>query len=232
MTTKKMEVVEIDVFDKVLNNLDGIDKFKRDIISANLAVNVVHLNSIGRIVKNLNNENKHIGNRMECAFLEFLTNNDVDYENIRKETKEISQTNPSTEKRMVMTVVEHPDKEGYYRIYGNGSTDVFLIRCNEVLQENGKKAAFTFSHKDSLENQIIKNYKDNRLRVMALGYKDIKIEDYQKMHGISSNGQADGKVDSDEYKDQELIEKHFVLVCLIVLDDPIRGVEASEAVSD
>ena len=52
------------------------------------------------------------------------------------------------------------------------------------------------------------------------------------MHGISSNGQADGKVDSDEYKDQELIEKHFVLVCLIVLDDPIRGVEASEAVSD
>lgn len=84
LTTKKMEVVEIDAFDNVHSKLDSIDEFKRDIIIKNLAVNVVHLNSIGRIVKNLNNENKHIGNRMECAFLEFLTENGVDYNEIRK----------------------------------------------------------------------------------------------------------------------------------------------------
>lgn len=37
---------------------------------------------------------------------------------------------------------------------------------------------------------------------------------------------------AEEQKDLELIEKHFILVCFIVLDDPTRGEEASKAVSD
>lgn len=53
--------------------------------------------------------------------------NNVDYEQIRKDNKEILQTNPSTEKqRMVMTVIDHPTKPDYLRIFLNGSTDVFL----------------------------------------------------------------------------------------------------------
>jgi len=63
------------------------------------------------------------------------------------------------------------------------------------------------------------NYKLNKLRVMALGYKDVKTEDYQKMI-------------AEDSKDLELIEKHFVLLSLIVLDDPTRGPEVSVAVSD
>lgn len=174
LTTKKMQVVEVDTFDKVHSRLDTIDEARRNCIVSNLAINVVHLNSVGRIVKNLNNENKHIGNRMECAFLEFLSENDVDYRAIRKEAKEILQTNPSTEKRMVMTVVEHPEKEEYLRIYLNGSTDVFLMHCNEILLPDGKKEDFTYSRKEQLESEIITNYKEKCLRVLALGYKDIK----------------------------------------------------------
>lgn len=78
---------------------------------------------------------------------------------------------------------------------------------------------FTFSRKEHLENEVINNYKLKRLRVLALGYKDVKKEDYEKM-----NAKGD--------KDLELIEKHFVLVCLIVLDDPTRGYEAKKAVAD
>lgn len=138
LTTKNMKVIHIDTFGQTHDSLDTIDENKRDIIISNLAINVVHLNSVGRIVKNLNNENKHIGSRMECAFLEFLSENNIDYEQIRSETKEILQTNPSTEKRMVMTIIEHPTREGYLRIFLNGSTDVFLTHCNEVLEDNGK----------------------------------------------------------------------------------------------
>lgn len=69
LTTKKMEVIHIDTFEGNFSNLDEMDPIKKDLVIANLAVNVVHLNSIGRIVKSLNNENKQIGNRMECAFL-------------------------------------------------------------------------------------------------------------------------------------------------------------------
>lgn len=219
LTTKKMQVVNIDTFDGVHSKLETIDEAKRDIIIQNLAVNVVHLNSTGRIVKNLNNENKHIGNRMECAFLEFLNQNEIDYEKIRKETTEVLQTNPSTEKRMVMTVIEHPEKEDYLRVFLNGSTDVFLTHCNEVLRNNGEREMFTYSKKETLENNLILNYKQKRLRVLALGYKDVKTEDYKKML-------------ADEQKDFDLIEKHFILVCLIVLDDPTRGPEVTEAVSD
>lgn len=78
---------------------------------------------------------------------------------------------------------------------------------------------FTFSRKEHLENEVINNYKLKRLRVLALGYKDVKKEDYEEM-----NAKGD--------KDLELIEKHFVLVCLIVLDDPTRGYEAKKAVAD
>lgn len=37
---------------------------------------------------------------------------------------------------------------------------------------------------------------------------------------------------ADGQKDYELIEKQYVLVGLIVLDDPPRGKEVTEAVSD
>lgn len=60
-----MLVNEIHTIDQPHSRLDTIDEERRNIIISNLAINVVHLNSIGRIVKNLNNENKHIGNRME-----------------------------------------------------------------------------------------------------------------------------------------------------------------------
>jgi len=65
LTTKKMQVVEIDTFDAVHSSLDTIEEKRRNLIANNLSINVVHLNSIGRIVKNLNNENRYIGNRME-----------------------------------------------------------------------------------------------------------------------------------------------------------------------
>ena len=37
---------------------------------------------------------------------------------------------------------------------------------------------------------------------------------------------------ADDQKDLELIEKNFILVCLIALDDPTRGQEALKAVSN
>lgn len=148
-----------------------------------------------------------------------MAENGVDYKQVRKETTEILQTNPSTEKRMVMTVVEHPEKPDYLRVYLNGSTDVFLTHCTGLLTKEGDVEPFTYSRKETIENEVVVNYKQKRLRVLALGYKDVKTEDYNKMM-------------NEEEKDLELIEKHFVLVCLVVLDDPTRGQEASEAVSD
>ena len=174
LTSQKMEVMHIDTLDGTHEMLNTIDDNKRQIITTNLSLNVVHLNSVGRIVKNLNNENKHFGNRMECAFLEFLTKNGVDYEKIRKDAKEILQTNPSIEARMVMTVIEHPEKKGYLRILTNGSSDVLLAHCNEILLNNGEKELFTYSRKEEIESNLILNYKQKRLRVFALGYKDVK----------------------------------------------------------
>ena len=219
LTSQKMEVLHIDTLDGVHQKLDTIDSIKREIITMNLSINVVHLNSVGRIVKNLNNENKHFGNRMEWAFLEFLTDNGVDYEKIRMDAKEILQTNPSIEARMVMTVIEHPERNGYLRILINGSSDVFLPHWNEVLLNNGEKELFTYSKKEEMKNNLILNYKKKRLRVFALGYKDVKKEDFDQMI-------------SDNKKDHEFIEKQYVLVGLIVLDDPPRGQEVTEAISD
>jgi len=82
-----------------------------------------------------------------------LTANGVDYERIRKESRELLQTNLSTEKRMVMTIIEHPEKEDYLRIFVNGATDVFLAHCNEILRNNGEKDVFTYSQKEHLENE-------------------------------------------------------------------------------
>lgn len=79
---------------------------------------------------------------------------------LENNTIKILQTNPSTEKRMVITIVEHPEKPGYLRVYGNGSTDVFLTRCSEILKANGEKVGFTYSQKEALEEEVIKNYKE------------------------------------------------------------------------
>lgn len=62
----------------------------------------------------------------------------------------------------------------------------------------------------------------------ALGYKDVKYEAYKEIFENAKESEEEG----EEFKDQHLIEKSFVLVCLIVLDDPTRGIEVNEAVSD
>lgn len=81
------------------------------------------------------------------------------------------------------------------------------------------KKPFTYSDKETLENELILNYKQNKLRVLALGYKDVKKEDYDRMQ-------------NEDQKDLDFIEKQFILLCLIVLEDPIRGREVNNAVSD
>ena len=82
-----------------------------------------------------------------------------------------------------------------------------------------KRKSLRIPNKEELESEVIKHYKERRLRVLALGFKDIKKEDYEKMQAKNPKG-------------LELIEKHFVLVSLIVLDDPTRGEEAFKAVSN
>lgn len=81
------------------------------------------------------------------------------------------------------------------------------------------REVFTYSQKEHLETDIILKYKEKRLRVLALGYKDVKKKDYENIL-------------SDENNDLELIEKQFILLCLVVLDDPLRGHDVSLAVSD
>lgn len=68
---------------------------------------------------------------------------------------------------------------------------------------NGEKEMFTYSKKEDLENNLISKYKQQRLRVLALGYKDVMREDYDKMI-------------ADDKKDYELIEKHYVLVLSLI----------------
>lgn len=72
-------------------------------------------------------------------------------------------------------------------------------------------------NKQEILEETIRKYQKNRLRVLALGYKDIPKEEYYKL---------------SEDQNKELIGKHFILVSLIALDDPTRGEEAQKAVSD
>ena len=78
-----------------------------------------------------------------------------------------------------MTMIEHPTDPECFRLYLNGSTDVFFTHCSRVQRNEDRKELFTYSQKEYLETDIIRNYKLKKLRVLALGYKDVKKEDYK-----------------------------------------------------
>lgn len=116
----------------------------------------------------------HIGDRTECALLQFVLDSGVYYPYIRDRHPEsdhvkVFRFNP--QRKSMTTVIK--DEDGYYKIYSKGAADVLLSRCKNVLLESGVEP-LTNENVCTIKNTIKKMQDGSGLKVMCVAYKLVK----------------------------------------------------------
>ncbi|KAL9972964.1 hypothetical protein ACROYT_G019365 [Oculina patagonica] len=120
---------------------------------------------------------KQIGDRTECALLQFVLDLGEYYPFTRKEHPEetfVKVFGFSPERKSMTTVI--PDG-GYFKIYSKGAPEVILERCTAIVRHDGSVGKYL--PEDAVRiGQVIKNMQDTRhLKVMCVACRYIYPSD-------------------------------------------------------
>lgn len=115
---------------------------------------------------------KQIGDRTECALLQFVLDLDKYYPFIRKDHPEESFVKVfhfSAERKSMTTVIQ--DGEGF-KIYSKGAPEVILGRCSRIELQDGTVGRFP-EDADGIDEVIKSMQEKSQLKVMCLAYKHL-----------------------------------------------------------
>jgi len=116
---------------------------------------------------------KQIGDKTECALLQFVLDLEEYYPFIRKDHPEesfIKVFNFSSERKSMTTVI--PDGDGF-KIYSKGAPEVILKRCTGIVRRGGSVGRFLPEDTVAID-QVIKNMQEkSQLKVMCLAYRHV-----------------------------------------------------------
>ncbi len=159
------------------------------------------------------------GNSTDCGLLQFLMQNNYEVHDEQQAAMHgrIVTAIPFTSVRMmVTTVVKHPDQEGMLRVYTKGAPEYALKCCVYYFDEKGKKRTFQERQRRRIVHDfVIEKIAKTGNKPLAICYKDIKAEDYQKMLK-KYNGL---KTESDKMK---AFESQMCLLALVGIKDELR----------
>ena len=185
LTTNQMEVLKIYVNNKLIN--------LKDIVNNEELINIMIFCNNAEFDKD-----KFIGDSIEVAISNFLKNNKIDINQIKKNSNEVIEL-PFDSNRKLMSKIYEINKKKV--IYTKGSLENLIGRCKYILID-GKKEKITKEIKDSYQ-VIEKELSSKALKVLAFAYKEVKVN-YEK--------------EIDYFKE----ENDLILVGLVGLKDPAR----------
>lgn len=142
--------------------------------------------------------------------LKYVTFQGESYEKFRhiyNDTKSIAFS--SDRKRMTTFFVVKGDKP-FCRVFVKGAAEVILQRCVSMIHEFGEVKALTLSDKQTITKTKINRYASEGYRNITLAYKDISIEEYEKVKELKTD-------DDINFFENELT---FIGICAI--QDPLR----------
>ena len=174
---------------------NGKESDIQDLKSALMVENFC-INSTANIVEE-DGAFKFIGNPTECSLLVCAHKNDIEYENLRKKTKILSEYHFSSERKMMSTAIK--TEEGF-RLYTKGSPENVLRLCNRALY-NGDIIELSSKIRSEVENQI-KNLQLQAKRVILFAYNDFSNE--------------------PDWEDSKSIESGLIFTGFVGIEDPLR----------
>ncbi|VDL63676.1 unnamed protein product [Nippostrongylus brasiliensis] len=220
LTTNRMTCVQSYINENFYKNQPPIfnllNKKTRELIVEGICVNSGYSSQVLAPAKP-GEQRQQVGNKTECALLGFVLDLQQSYEDIRakypEETLFKVYTFNSSRKSM-MTVLEL--KNGVYRIYAKGASEIILSRCSYILGNEGAIQNFTPSNVAELTKEVIEPMASDGLRTIGLAYKDMVPAGTKK---DDNEVQYSGPIDWD---DEETIRNGMTAIGIMGIQDPVR----------
>mmetsp|Transcript_46009 Transcript_46009/g.75054 ORF Transcript_46009/g.75054 Transcript_46009/m.75054 type:complete len:1069 (-) Transcript_46009:310-3516(-) len=184
-----------------------------DLINLNIA-----LNTTASVERSKGGVPEYIGNKTECALLQFLMDCGADYKELRKYVPIAKRFPFSSSSKRMSTIVQAPTRGNLLlcpcasnTLLVKGASEIVLGLCTRVLESSGKVEALTdFRRSEVLE--IIERFANDSLRTLCLAYRDFN----EAVPSYDEEGTA--------------IHRDLVLLGVFGIKDPVRK-EVPEAVA-
>lgn len=147
---------------------------------------------------------RHIGNKTECALLQFVLQLKKDYQIIRNEVPEEKMFKVYTfnsARKSMSTVLKNPD--GGFQMFSKGASEIVLKKCSKILDEMGEVKALKSHERDNLIKDVIEPMASEGLRTICLAFREFD----------------DSPTDWDNEND---ILSGLTCIAVVGIEDPVR----------
>lgn len=92
-----------------------------------------------------------------------------------------------------ITAVRHPDKEDLIRIYIKGAPELIVHKCTRTYDVDGKTIPMSNEQLNYIMQDILhQKFTTKGFRTLAFAYKDISIEEFERLKASYNNFQTEG----------------------------------------
>jgi Ca2+ transporting ATPase len=165
---------------------------------------------------------KQVGNKTECALLEFVEALGKSYQTFRDgipEEKFIQVYTFNSVRKSMSTVI--PQHRGGYRLFTKGAPETVLKKCAYIYGQDGNLKELTQEMQERLFHQIAEPMACDGLRIIAIAYREF-------VPGKAEINQV--HIDNEpNWDDEENIVNNLTCIGLVGIEDPVRP-EVIEAI--
>jgi P-type Ca2+ transporter type 2C len=117
--------------------------------------------------------------------------------------------------KMSFAAIKSQTDGNLVRIYGKGAPDFLLKYCETVIDYQGQKQVLNDQDKTKIIDDLIKNkYAKKCLRTILTAYKDVTVEEFNKIMDEVKDKDIHGKID--------VFAKGMSMIALYGLKDPLK----------
>ncbi|XP_055506589.1 plasma membrane calcium-transporting ATPase 1-like isoform X1 [Leucoraja erinacea] len=206
LTMNRMTVVQAHIageYHKTIPNPETLPENVLDKLIVGIAVNSAYTTKILPSEKE-GGLPRHIGNKTECALLQFVLQLKKDYQIIRNEVPEEKMFKVYTfnsARKSMSTVLKNPD--GGFQMFSKGASEIVLKKCSKILDEMGEVKALKSHERDNLIKDVIEPMASEGLRTICLAFREFD----------------DSPTDWDNEND---ILSGLTCIAVVGIEDPVR----------
>eukprot|EP00744_Colponema_vietnamica_P008055 GILI01011515.1.p1 GENE.GILI01011515.1~~GILI01011515.1.p1 ORF type:complete len:1048 (-),score=370.45 GILI01011515.1:173-2893(-) len=207
LTQNKMSVVKVWVGEKTFEHAPGVHEVNKDV--AHLIGQGVSVNSTASLVTNSDGRLEQVGNKTECALLEYARHLNIDYDLVRASNlpKIVNRFTFSSKRKRMSTLLALQGST--LRVYCKGASEIVLDRCSSILTANGSVREMTKADRFFITKNVIENFASQGLRTLCLAYRDVN-----KNERDWENEMVD--------EDTPRAETDLTCIAVVGIEDPVR----------
>ncbi|KAI3654976.1 hypothetical protein MP228_000356 [Amoeboaphelidium protococcarum] len=220
---KKLTENQADIMDKrhkqlMKNPFTGVQY-------TNLLLDAILMNSSVFEEKREDGSSAYVGNKTECALLDFCDKLGLyDYTSLKKDAdSSILQVYPfSSLRKSMITVIKLDDNT--VRFYIKGASEIVLGYSDKVMvynqaHNNFQSSQLSDQYKVQLQEKISK-FANDSLRTIIIAYKDMTMGEYKDIVGAENVGK---EIPEDAAARLEAhLQSKYCIIALVGIEDPLR----------